>query len=163
MMNKLKLSHKFLLPVILGGFLILISFLAGLYVIKAKNTREAGLNTASALASQIKSMRSFYTEEIASRAKASGMTLNYDFAEQDSTLPLPATFTHALGERIAAGLQCESTLEGECRRHGLAAQRTRRERAHHQDTYRQDGHRREKTHRVRGPYHGVFHGCMESS
>ena len=102
MLKNLKLSRKFMLPVMLGGFLILGSLLVELYVIKADNTRQAGLSTAQAIATQIKSMRSFYTAEIASRAKASGMALNYDFAERDSTLPLPATFTHALAAQITA-------------------------------------------------------------
>ncbi len=101
MLSNRNLSRKFMLPVMLGGFLILVCLLVGLYLIKANNTREVGLSTASAIATQIKTMRSFYTAEIASRAKKAGMKLNYDFAEQDSTLPLPATFTHALGAKIA--------------------------------------------------------------
>lgn len=99
--NNLKLSHKIMLPVSLGGILILFGILVGLYVIKAKNTREAGLSTAESIASQIKSMRSFYTKEIAPRAKQAGMELNYDYDQRESVLPLPATFTHALGDQIA--------------------------------------------------------------
>ena len=70
-------------------------------MIKANNTLKAGLSTAETMAHQIKSMRSFYTTEIASRAKKAGMALDYDYAQRDSTLPLPATFTHALGAQIA--------------------------------------------------------------
>lgn len=42
--KNLKLSSKFMLPVTLSGSLILLGVLAGFYVIKANNTRLAGIN-----------------------------------------------------------------------------------------------------------------------
>jgi len=81
-----------LVTVVITGFSIL-------YAVN-RNTELAGLTTAEAVANQITNLRSFYTAEVVQRAKASGMQVNYDFMEQEHTIPLPATLVNVLGDRI---------------------------------------------------------------
>lgn len=58
---------------------------------RASAVEASGVAAGRAVASQIVTLRAFYTKEIASRAKKAGMQLGHDFAEKDGMLPLPAT------------------------------------------------------------------------
>ena len=51
-------------------------------------------------ADQVTTLRNFYTQQVVSRAKESGMNINYDWDVMPNTLPLPATFTNVLGQQI---------------------------------------------------------------
>ncbi len=64
------------------------------------NTEVVGLTTAQAISNQVVTLRSFYTAEVVRPAKAAGIDVNYDFAEKDQTIPLPATMVKALGAEI---------------------------------------------------------------
>lgn len=64
------------------------------------NTEIAGLTTARAISNQVVTLRGFYTAEVVRPAKAAGMEVNYDFAEKEQTIPLPATMVKALGAEI---------------------------------------------------------------
>jgi len=44
--------------------------------------------------------RSLYTSEVVSRAKAQGMTITHDYKTQEGAIPLPATLSMLLGNRL---------------------------------------------------------------
>ena len=99
--NDWKLSGKLVLPVLIGGVIIVAVVLVAMLFIRDQNTELAGLNTAESVANQIVTVRTFYTAEVVPRAKRAGMGVNYDFADHNDVIPLPATLTRVLGEQIA--------------------------------------------------------------
>ncbi len=88
------------LPIVVGAVLVLGVSLTIMFRVKAQNTQLVGLTSAQAVANQITNLRTFYTAEVVSRARKSGMKVNYDFAQKEDTLPLPATLVKALGDEI---------------------------------------------------------------
>lgn len=70
------------------------------WVVNTHNVETVGVNKAKALADQVTTLRNFYTQQVVSRAKESGMNINYDWDVTPNTLPLPATFTNVLGQQI---------------------------------------------------------------
>ncbi|QDQ25521.1 methyl-accepting chemotaxis protein [Chitinimonas arctica] len=100
MLQRGGLGRKLMIPVLLAGVAMLCAVMAILAHIRERTVEAAGMNTAQALASQIVTLRSFYTAEIGPRAKKAGMKLNFDFFTADNTLPLPATLVKTLGESI---------------------------------------------------------------
>lgn len=87
-------------PIILGAVAVVVICALVMFYIKTKNVEQAGVEKAKALADQIVIMRTFYTAEVTARAKKGKMRLNYDWDQDDTTLPLPATFTNVIGQRI---------------------------------------------------------------
>ena len=81
------------------AFLLLAGYMITLQA--DRNTRSAGLDTARLLADQVVTLRTFYSEEVVKSAEAAGAAVNYDYAEHETTIPLPATMVKALGERIS--------------------------------------------------------------
>ena len=71
-----------------------------MWMVNSHNVETLGINKAKALADQVVTLRTFYTQEVVSRAKESGMSINYDWDTVPNTLPLPATFTNVLGKHI---------------------------------------------------------------
>ncbi len=100
MFKSFSLTKKILIPFIAGGFLItgLVSYF--LIVNQKENVELAGLKTTETIANQIKTLRTFYTNEVLQRAKDAGIKANHNYENESGTLPLPATFTHALGDQI---------------------------------------------------------------
>ncbi|HEX5687027.1 MAG TPA: methyl-accepting chemotaxis protein [Ideonella sp.] len=96
-----RLSHQLLLPLLLVGAVVIASVVALALRTRSESVEQAGLTTGRAVANQVVTLRSFYTAEIASRAKKAGMQLGFDFRDADNTLPLPATLVKALGESVA--------------------------------------------------------------
>ena len=70
------------------------------WVVNSHNVETVGVHKAKALADQVMTLRNFYTRQVVSRAKESGMNINYDWDVAPNTLPLPATFTNELGKHI---------------------------------------------------------------
>lgn len=85
---------------ILGGVALVALTLYIMSSSKQASMEQAGLTTAEALANQIVTMRRFYTAEVAARARAAGMSLDFDFDRRDKTLPLPATRWFAPSSRL---------------------------------------------------------------
>jgi hypothetical protein len=71
-----------------------------MFYIKEKNTTLTGLTAARTIGAQITTLRTFYTDEVVTRAAKAGMHISHDFARQDNTLPLPATLVKVLGDEI---------------------------------------------------------------
>jgi methyl-accepting chemotaxis protein len=95
------LQTKLLVPIVLGGLLLLVGTVAAMKHMQTRTLRDMGVKTASTATTQITTLRSFYTAEVVSRAKQAGMQINYDFANKEGVLPLPATFVKALGSKLA--------------------------------------------------------------
>lgn len=96
------IQTKILLPIFACGLLLTLVCLGGMLWLKTNSTEAIGLNTAQAVSNQIVTLRKVYTSEIAARAKQSGMQLDYNYAQQENTLPLPATMVKFLGDQITA-------------------------------------------------------------
>ncbi|MCZ4306923.1 methyl-accepting chemotaxis protein [Zoogloeaceae bacterium G21618-S1] len=99
--NRMGLARQFLLPVVISGLVVMAAVMLLLNQMRSDTATAAGINTASAVADQIISLRAFYTKEIVPRARTAGAKLNYDFMDHDNVLPLPATLVKTLGESIA--------------------------------------------------------------
>jgi methyl-accepting chemotaxis protein len=95
------LAFKLLLPIGACAALVLGIVLAVIAYYRGDAIEQAGLSTGKAVANQVVALRAFYTTEIASRAKKSGMQMGFDYTQRDGVLPLPATLVKALGEDIA--------------------------------------------------------------
>ena len=50
-----------------------------MWMVNSHNVETLGINKAKALADQVVTLRTFYTQEVVSRAKESGMSINYDW------------------------------------------------------------------------------------
>ena len=53
------------------------------------------------VAASLKELRKLYTSEVADRVVAHGIQVTHDYATKDGAIPLPATFSMELGERIS--------------------------------------------------------------
>jgi methyl-accepting chemotaxis protein len=95
------IQTKILLSIVVVGVAVVTTAIAFMLYMKKTNTELAGVATASAVANQVTSLRTFYTSEVVARAHDVGMRVNYDFGGRRDTLPLPATFVKVLGEHIA--------------------------------------------------------------
>ena len=71
-----------------------------MWMVNSHNVETLGVNKAKSLADQVVTLREFYTQQVVSRAKESGMRIDHDWAVTPNTLPLPATFTNELGTHI---------------------------------------------------------------
>lgn len=95
------LQTQVLAPILACGALSAAACLGITLQVRDQNTQRAGLTTASALADQVATLRTFYTNEVVGRARTSGMKVDHDFSGKRDTLPLPATFVKVLGQQIA--------------------------------------------------------------
>ncbi|MBI4854632.1 MAG: DUF3365 domain-containing protein [Acidobacteria bacterium] len=94
------IQNKQLLIMLLGGVVVALSLVL-LFYTKTRSVEIIKLQAAETLTLQVDTLRTFYSEEIVTRAKEAGLKVNYDYESRRDTLPLPATFVKALGEKIA--------------------------------------------------------------
>lgn len=59
-------------------------------------------------ADAVEAFRALYTSEVVSRARAAGITVTHDYRERPDAIPLPATLTHLVGERMQHSLRLYS-------------------------------------------------------
>ena len=90
------IRSKILMPIILVSILICAGMIW--YVTYSAHAQliQANLISADALAGQIRELRGYYTKNVVSRAKASGLAITHEYAEQARAIPLPATMVHEL-------------------------------------------------------------------
>lgn len=62
---------------------------------------SASLQQAEEFSASMAEVRTMYTSEVAARAGSQGIEVTHDYAVKDGAIPLPATFSKMLGERIA--------------------------------------------------------------
>lgn len=101
MRKRTSLLRKFFVPTGLVAVGIIISMASVLLYIKRANTENAGFLVARTMANQVTTFRSFYTKNVVPVAKKGGVRVDYDFMSAENTIPLPATFTKAIGEEVA--------------------------------------------------------------
>jgi len=69
----------------------------------AENLLESvALDGAARNAQALQEFRTLYTSEVVERALASGVTVTHDYEEQTNAIPLPATFSIMLGNRMTS-------------------------------------------------------------
>lgn len=95
------IQNKQVLAILIGGLLVLILCIFVVSYTKTRSMEIIELQTTQSLSTQVITLRAFYSDEIVSRAKESGMKVNYDYLGKRDTLPLPATLVKALGEKIS--------------------------------------------------------------
>jgi len=91
---------KLVLPIVLGALVVVSVSTISMFYFNQKHTELTGLTTARAVAGQIATLRTFYADEVVSRARKAGMRVDFDYASKENTLPLPTTFVKVLGEEI---------------------------------------------------------------
>ncbi|ALU44211.1 methyl-accepting chemotaxis protein [Pseudoalteromonas rubra] len=90
---------KFLLPILLLLVLLTLSVAILLPSFSEKAMIESGVVDAQLTAQQFKTLRSYYTRNVISKAKAFGMQPHYEHSEPQR-LPLPATMIHELSQEL---------------------------------------------------------------
>ncbi len=81
-------GKKFNVRFLIGLSAALVVALCGgvMWMVNAHNVETVGVNKAKALADQVTTLRTFYTQQVVSRAKESGMSINYDWDTKSNTL-----------------------------------------------------------------------------
>ena len=64
--------------------------------------RESSVTDAQRYLEALAEFRTLYTSEVVQTAKKHGLTVSHDYQEREAAIPLPATFSMKLGERIGA-------------------------------------------------------------
>jgi twitching motility protein PilJ len=102
MLNKTSQSiqRKVVFPIVLGAMVVVGLSLAGMWYIKRQNTELTGLTIARAVTGQAVTLRTFYANEVVSRAHKAGMRTDVDYAAQENALPLPVTLMKVMGTEI---------------------------------------------------------------
>ncbi|MCG7535204.1 methyl-accepting chemotaxis protein [Pseudoalteromonas sp. OOF1S-7] len=90
---------KFLLPILLLLVLLTLSVTILLPSLSEKAMIESGIVDAQLTAQQFKTLRSYYTRNVISKAKAFGMQPHYEHSDPQR-LPLPATMIHELSQEL---------------------------------------------------------------
>ena len=99
-MRRWPIHRQLMVSIIVSSTLVMGLTLTFMLYIKEKNTRLTGHTAARAIGDQITTLRTFYTNEVVTRAVKAGMHISHDFLKQDNTLPLPATLVKVLGDEI---------------------------------------------------------------
>jgi adenylate cyclase len=63
--------------------------------------QSSALQAASMHAASLKEVRQLYTSEVTNRVAGHGIQITHDYATKEGAIPLPATFSMELGERIS--------------------------------------------------------------
>jgi signal transduction histidine kinase/CheY-like chemotaxis protein len=84
----------------------------GLYLLslEAQLVQDMALQDAQQYSQVLKEFRTLYTSEVVARARAHGMTVSHDYAETDGAIPLPATLSMMLGNRMGSASGVTSKL-----------------------------------------------------
>ncbi|MGB0909989.1 MAG: ATP-binding protein [Nitrospirales bacterium] len=108
------MSHKFstLLKCVHERTILILSILFGTCLIimvvhishlKTQMLQMAALTSADVYTRALTEMRSLYTSEVVERVRSNGVVVAHDYEQQSGAIPLPATLSQKLGERM--GLQ----------------------------------------------------------
>ena len=99
-MLRLGVKGKLLLPIVLLGVLLTLG--AAWYITEhASNLAlHATLSRAEGLATQVRELRGYYTNNVVSRIQQHGIAVTHDYAEKQAAIPLPATMVHELTDLL---------------------------------------------------------------
>ena len=86
----------------IGLIALLVVGLCGgvMWKVNFNTVEKFGVDKAESLAAQVLTSRTWYAQQIVSRAKESGMHINYDWDAMPHTLPQPAMFINILGQQL---------------------------------------------------------------
>jgi len=102
MYQNLSIKMKIFIPVVLG-FIVSIVFIA--YTVKyinEENMIKQSIKEGTDTVTQYKKIRAYYTKNIVVPVKKNAtMKINFDHADKDDTIPLPATMIHDLSALIS--------------------------------------------------------------
>ena len=88
--------------------LAVLSIAAGVIIVghidrlQSNLVEEQALQTAKLLTTALTEFRSLYTSDVVERVRPIGVTVSHDYKETEGAIPLPATLSMALGNRIGA-------------------------------------------------------------
>src|SRR5262245_5931335 len=95
------LAWRLVLPVPLA----LVAAIAAVWVVVprmiADNATEEAVLVSGRIATQIKTMRTYYTENVVNKALKEGMKTSIDHRMDPKAIPVPATMIHDLGELLS--------------------------------------------------------------
>ena len=60
----------------------------------------SALNNANAYISALEEVRTLYTSDVVKAAREYGLEISHDYKNKEGAIPLPATFSMKLGERL---------------------------------------------------------------
>ena len=73
--------------------------------------RQTALRDAISYNEAVAEFRTIYTSEVVARVKSQGIKVSHDYEQHSGAIPLPATFSKLLGDRLGSGeSKCETRL-----------------------------------------------------
>ena len=80
---------------------VVIATIAHVYVLQ-RDIVESGARQGTQLqAETLAALRAFYTSEVVERVRPHGVEVSHDYRDKPNAIPLPATFTIGLSERLS--------------------------------------------------------------
>ena len=102
MYKNLSLKMKIFIPVIVGSIISIIFIAYTVHKINEKNMINQSIKAGTDTVNQYKKIRAYYTKKVVVPVKKNkAMKINFDHAEKDDTIPLPATMIHDLSKIIS--------------------------------------------------------------
>lgn len=103
MYKNLSIKMKIFIPVVAGSIFSIIFIAYTVKSINESNMIEQSITSGKNTVDQYKKIRAYYTNKVVVPVKNAGaMKINFDHADKDDTIPLPATMIHDLSEIISA-------------------------------------------------------------
>ena len=87
---------------IIAGLFIasIVAILVYVWQLQAKVVETSALNSAALYSQALSEFRTLYTSEVIARLKKQGIRISHDYINDKTTIPLPATLSMLLGEKI---------------------------------------------------------------
>jgi len=102
MYKDLSIKMKIFIPVVVGSIISIIFIALTVRSINEENMIEQSIKTGAQTVDQYKQIRAYYTEKVVVPVKKQhAMKINFDHADKDDTIPLPATMIHDLSKIIS--------------------------------------------------------------
>jgi len=89
-----------LIMIVVLSLLGLIGIMGSLFFVTQDYLEKSTIQVAARYSEVIREFRSIYTSRVVAKAVANGMQATHDFENSANAIPLPATFTKMLGERL---------------------------------------------------------------
>ncbi len=86
--------------IILGSLLMIILVLWAVTQMQEQMTRTAALDGAERFSNVVEEFRTLYTSEVVTAAKRHGLEVTHDYKDKEAAIPLPATLSILLGNRL---------------------------------------------------------------
>ena len=94
------LRERSIIIAILSACLAIALLLWQTHRAQTKLIESAALQQADQYSQSIAEVRTLYTSEVVARVAAHGIEVTHDYVSQDGAIPLPATFSKMLGEKV---------------------------------------------------------------